>query len=170
VLQFIKDRHSVRRFKSQDIPDEKLTAILDAARWAPSAGNIQPWFFYVVKGREERETLASFALNQIFIARAPVSIVVCAETGRSAGVYGSRGSNLYCIQDTAAATQNILLAANALGLGSCWVGAFDEERVHNFLKMPDQRRPVAIIPLGYPEKTTGRQAVRREIEEITQFT
>ncbi|MCL5290359.1 MAG: nitroreductase family protein, partial [Firmicutes bacterium] len=106
TLTLLKSRFSVRRFKPDPVPDELLTQVLEAARWAPSAGNLQPWFFYVVKGREQKEALATFALNQRFLAQAPVCIVTCAEPARSARVYGDRGRDLYCYQDSAAAAQN----------------------------------------------------------------
>lgn len=164
----IKGRRSVRNFLPRDVPQEAVESLLDAARWAPSAGNLQPWFFYVVRGRAEKEALASFALGQSFIARAPVVFVVCADPHISARVYRGRGSGLYCIQDTAAAVQNILLAAHSMGLGGCWVGAFSEEKVAEYLKMPADRRPVAIIPVGYPESAGGRTK-RRDLNEIVKF-
>ncbi|MCL6478580.1 MAG: nitroreductase family protein [Peptococcaceae bacterium] len=169
MLETIKGRYSVRRFKPADIPDDLVQAMLEAARWAPTAGNLQPWFFYVVRSREHREALASFALNQRFIVQAPLCFVVCAEPERSARVYKSRGRDLYSIQDTAAAVQNILLAAAGLGLGGCWVGAFDEEKVRDYLKMPPYRRPVAIVPVGYPDDDGRSRPGRREIGEITEF-
>ncbi len=169
MLDLIKKRCSVRKFKPHDIPQEMVESLLEAARWAPTAGNLQPWFFYVVRTLQHREALASFALNQSFVARAPVCIVVCAEPDQSARVYGSRGRELYCLQDTAAAVQNILLAAAAGGLGTCWVGAFDEKKVHAYLKMPEPRRPVAIIPVGYPDSAGRGRPGRRETKEITQY-
>jgi nitroreductase len=169
MLEVIKGRYSVRRFQPRDVTGDMVNTILDAARWAPTAGNLQPWFFYVVRGKEHREALASLALNQSFIAQAPVCFVVCAEPDRSSRVYGNRGKNLYSIQDTAAAAQNILLSAAALGLGACWVGAFDEEKVHVYLKMPLHRRPVAIIPVGYPDTDSRKRPGRRGIKEICHF-
>lgn len=92
-------------------------------------------------------------------------IVVCADEKRSSTAYGNRGKLLYCLQDTAAATQNILLTAHSLGLGSCWVGAFDEESARKALNTPKEVRPVAIIPIGYPDETP-RQRSRRPLTEI----
>ena len=92
-------------------------------------------------------------------------IVVCADEKRSSTGYGIRGKLLYCLQDTAAATQNILLTAHSLGLGSCWVGAFDEESARKALNIPEGVRPVAIIPVGYPDETP-RQRARRLLTEI----
>lgn len=169
IMEIFRKRYSVRKFKPDEISGEMVEAMLDAARWAPTAGNRQPWFFYVVRSREHREALASFALNQRFIVQAPLCFVVCAEPDRSAKAYGIRGRDLYSIQDTAAAVQNILLAATGLGLGSCWVGAFDEEKVHGYLEMPPHRRPVAIIPVGHADTDGSKRPGRREIREITRF-
>lgn len=169
MLEAIKIRRSVRKYKTGEIPEDMVITMLEAARYAPTAGNLQPWFFYVVRGRGHREALAACALNQRFIAQAPVVFVVCAEPERAARVYGARGRDLYCIQDTAAAGENLLLTAAALGLGSCWVGSFDEQKVKEYLKMPDCRRPVAIIPVGYPEYQGEGRTDRRGIEEITSF-
>ncbi|RKO66160.1 nitroreductase family protein [Desulfofundulus salinus] len=169
ILSLVRSRYSVRHYKPDPLPEALLDQLLEAARWAPSAGNLQPWFFYVVTREEKKEALAQAALNQRFIAQAPVVIVVCAEPERSARVYGERGRQLYCYQDTAAAVQNILLTANALGLGTCWVGAFDEERVKECLGIPAGRIPVAIIPVGYPADDPARRPKRREIEEIVSY-
>jgi len=149
ALEAIKTRRSVREFTSQPVSDKQIKRLLDAATRAPSAGNIQPWEFVVVRKPEIKHGLAQAALDQKFIEQAPVVIVVCADPAKSAPRYGSRGTNLYCLQDTAAATQNILLAAHALGLGACWVGAFKEEIAREVLKIPEPVRPVAIIPVGH---------------------
>ena len=125
--QVLAGRRSVRAFeRSQNVSDEQVQQLLQAAIAAPSAGNMQPWFFYVVRDVEVRRRLAQAAWGQGFVAEAPVAIVVCAEPERSARRYGDRGRDLYCLQDTAAATENILLTAVAMGLAACWVGAFDE--------------------------------------------
>jgi|Deesub1362A_J573_1020465.scaffolds.fasta_scaffold00091_54 nitroreductase len=170
VLENIKRRASIRRFRPDPVPTELLTQLIEAARWAPSAGNLQPWHFYVVTNARSRRCLAQAALNQDFVARAPVCIVVCAEPDRSAFRYRERGRKLYCLQDTAAATQNILLAATAAGLGSCWVGAFDEDRVAACLGIPRAQVPVAVIPLGYPEQEPENRTSRRALEDVTTFT
>lgn len=169
ILQVIHQRVSVRKYRPDPVPRELIVQLLEAARWAPSAGNLQPWHFYVVTHEERRRCLATAALRQDFVASAPVCIVVCAEPERSARHYGERGRHLYCLQDTAAATQNILLAATALGLGSCWVGAFDEDQVRSCLNIPDRLRPVAIVPVGYPAHKTTLRTQRRPLEEVSQF-
>jgi len=150
VFECIKTRRSIRKYLPDPVKEEDLVKILDAARWAPSAGNLQPWEFIIVRDPEKKKAIARAALNQDFIAEAPIVIVVCANIPRTSSVYGTRGATLYCIQDTAAAIQNMLLAAHALGYGTCWVGAFRENEVKKILHIPEEVRPVAIIPLGRP--------------------
>lgn len=162
-------RRSVRRFeRGQDVPKEMVERLLEAAISAPSAGNRQPWHFLVVRDGETKMRLARAAWGQHFVAEAPVVIVVCADPGRSGWRYGQRGADLYCLQDTAAATQNILLAAVALGLGACWVGAFDEGAVTRVLNLPSHLSPVAIVPIGYPAESPYRPT-RRALKEVTTF-
>lgn len=165
VLEAIRERRSVRAYSSREVPDATVEMLLDCARWAPSAGNLQPWEFVVVRSPERKRGLVAAALGQSFIEEAPVVVVVCANPKRSAVRYGSRGASLYCLQDTAAAAQNIHLAAWALGLATCWIGAFDESLVVRVLKLPEGIRPVAIIPVGYPEERPSPPS-RRRLSEI----
>jgi nitroreductase len=152
VFEAIKGRRSIRSFKPTQIPDEFINKILEAACWAPSAGNLQSWEFILVKDEETKKELCNAALGQCFIQEAPLVIVVCANQNRSSSRYGDRGINLYSICDSSAAIQNILLSAYALGLGTCWVGAFYDEEVARILKLPDRIKPIAIIPIGYPNE------------------
>ncbi|MEM3616540.1 MAG: nitroreductase family protein [Candidatus Bathyarchaeia archaeon] len=165
VFEAIMGRRSIRAFKEVGISQENVEKLIDAARWAPSAGNIQPWEFIIVRNPETKKRLAEAALGQSFIEEAPVVIVVCADEDRSARGYGTRGRTLYCIQDTAAAIQNIHLAAYAMGLGTCWVGAFKEEEARKILQVPDGVRPVAIIPVGYPAESPSLRS-RRPLKQI----
>ncbi len=136
-----------------------------AAVQAPSAGNRQPWEFILVTEQGLKRELVRAAEDQQFIAEAPLVIVVCADETRSAKRYASRGRTLYCLQDTAAAIQNIHLAAYSLGLGTCWVGAFSEEETKRVLNVPEGIRPIAMIPVGYPnEKPSAR--TRRPLTEV----
>lgn len=150
VFQCIFKRRSVRRFEKKEVDDKLVGLILYSATHAPSAGNTQEWEFIVVKDKDQKKKLAIAALHQNFIAEAPVVIVVCADLEKISLRYGKRGETLYFAQDTAAAVQNILLSAHALGLGSCWVGSFDENHVKNILGLPENLRPLAILPIGYP--------------------
>lgn len=168
VLDAVKGRRSVRAFKNQDVPVEIVEKLIDAARWAPSAGNIQPWEFIIVRKPEIKRRLAEAALGQTFIEKASVVIVVCANESLSSQGYGARGKRLYCIQDTAAATQNIHLVAYSLGLGTCWIGAFREEEVREILEIPQGVRPIAIIPVGYPAETPSPGS-RRPLDQIVHY-
>lgn len=150
VFEAMEKRHSVRSFdSSREVPDELVEEVLRCACLAPSAGNVQPWRFLVVRDRGIKEALAAAALGQRFVAQAPVVIVVCADLEAHAGSYGKRGVELYAVQDTAAAVQNMLLAATALGLGTCWVGAFHENEAARALGLPGHLRPLALVPMGY---------------------
>jgi len=164
----VRGRRSTRSF-SRKVPDrEIIEQILEAAIWAPSAGNLQPWIFLVIQGDELKERLVKAALGQRFIAEAPFLVVVCADIPRSTGRYGRRGAELYCIQDTAAATQNMLLTAHSMGLAACWVGAFDESEVQRVLRLPPEIRPVALVPLGFSE-SPPRIPSRRPPTEVVQW-
>jgi len=165
VLKAIKERRSIRAFTNQPVEQKLVETLIDAARHAPSAGNIQPWEFVIVRKLPAKRKLAVAALNQRFIEEAPVVIVVCIKEGASESSYGSRGKTLYCVQDTAAATQNILLTVYAMGLGACWVGAFREEEVKRSIGLPDGVRPVAIIPVGHVTANPSKPP-RRPLSEI----
>ncbi|RLI84327.1 nitroreductase family protein [Archaeoglobales archaeon] len=163
-LDVIFNRVSIRKFQDKDIPEDDLMEILRAGNAAPSAGNLQARDFIIVKDKKMRERIAKAALNQMFIAEAPVVVVVCANYPRSMRVYGERG-RLYAEQDATAAIENILLAACTLGLGCVWVGAFHEGEVSRLLKIPEYARPMAIIPIGYPAESPERRR-RYPIEEL----
>jgi len=145
----IQQRYSVRSFSDKKIPLDLVHEMIKFANLAPSAGNLQAREFIIVDDIEIKKRLSYAALNQEFIVEAPVNIVVCANLNRISP-YGIRGIDLYCIQDSAAAVEHILLLAVDNGLGTCWVGAFDEVEVSKILNLPSYVRPVAIITIGYP--------------------
>lgn len=166
VFGCIFNRRSTRSFKPDKIDDKLIGVMLYSAIHAPSAGNTQEWHFVVVKDEDIRKKLANASLNQAFIAEAPVVIVVCADKEKIKLRYGERGESLYAYQDTASATMLILLAAEALGLSACWIGAFDEEKIAYIIDLPTQVRPVALIPIGYSEETPVKPR-RIPFEQIT---
>lgn len=148
--QAINKRKSVRSFDSiKEVSDEQIEKIIQAGKRAPSAGGIYPVEFIVVREQDKKEVLAQAAMGQNFIIQAPAVIVVAVEVEKTASVYGERGRKLYSIQDGAAAIENMFLAITALGLSSCWVGAFAEKEVKDILKLSDNKRPQAILPIGY---------------------
>jgi nitroreductase len=168
--EIVKGRRSIRSFApDKDILPETVERLLEVALASPSAGNRQPWHFIVVRRPEVKRRLAEAAYGQGFVAQAPVVIVVCAVPEQSAARYGRRGAELYCLQDTAAAVENVLLAVTALGLGACWVGAFDEETAARALDLSRDRRPVAMIPIGHPGERVSYRTSRRPLEQVTTF-
>ncbi|HDQ15587.1 MAG TPA: nitroreductase family protein [Bacteroidetes bacterium] len=150
VFEAIKNRRSIRRFIKKPVDDEKLLKILDTSRWAPTAGNIQDIQLIVVRDEGRKLQLAEAAYGQYWLAAASALIVVSSKIDKVSRIYGKRGENLYSVQNTAAAIQNMMVAAHALGIGSCWVGSFDEIAVERILKIPEKHNTVAIIALGYP--------------------
>lgn len=165
--QVVENRYSVRDFESTvDVPSDIVDRILLAAVRAPSAGNRQPWHFYIVRDPGVRRDLAAAAYGQEFIAQAPVVVVVCADPEQSAERYRQRGRELYCLQDTAVAAEHILLAAVASGFGGCWVGAFDEQRAARALQLPHLRRPVAILPIGKPANERATRTPRQPLQAV----
>jgi len=158
----IHERRSVRSFRSDPISDDLIQELLSYARWAPSAGNLQDWFVYIVRNEGIKRALANAAFGQDFVSEAPVVLVICADLERAAH-YGERGIDLYSIQDTAAFAYAFMLLAHEKGLGTVWVGAFDENAVRSILDIPSNLRPVVIIPVGYPAHPStnpGREKVR----------
>ncbi len=149
VMEAIMGRRSVRKFTDRAIEDEKIDALKESLIWAPSAGNLQKRAFCFVFDHGAKRRLVDAALGQSFISGAPLVVVACADLTIDEH-YGARGELLYCIEDVACSVQNLMLAAHALGLGSVWVGAFDEQDVSRALDLPARLRPVAIVPVGYP--------------------
>jgi nitroreductase len=158
-------RRSVRNYKKQNLPEGTVEELIEAARLAPSAGNVQPWEFVVASTQKTKQAISNAAFEQRDLQEASVVIVVCADEKRAEQSYGVRGKTLYCLQDTAAAIENILLTACSMGLGSCWIGAFKEEEIRKVIKAPKDMRPVALIPVGYPNESPDARP-RRAISEI----
>lgn len=168
VFEAIKERRSIRSFTDENVSEENVKQLIEAARWAPSAGNTQPLELVVVRNVEVKRKLTAAALNQALIQKASVVLVVCADLARSKMGYGSRGEKLYSIQDTAAATENILLAAQEMGLVTCWIGAFNEKEVAKAINAPKNTKPVAIIPVGYPAVRPSTPK-KRDVTEIVHY-
>ena len=151
ILKAVKERRSIRDFQKKDIPEKIMDKLIDALIWAPSAGNIQARKFYFVKNITVKRKIAAAALNQNFIAEAPLVIVGCTDS-RISFTYRERGVLLYSIQDVACSIMSMMLVAHELGLGSTWVGAFYEDKISKILTLPKNLRPVALVPIGYPSK------------------
>ncbi|HOK47272.1 MAG TPA: nitroreductase family protein, partial [Bryobacteraceae bacterium] len=158
-------RRSIRRFHPEPIPDVLLNRVLEAAQWAPSAGNRQAFEIVLVRDRVRRTALARASLEQWFIAEAPVVLVFVAAPRHNRSRYGRRGAELYAVQDATIACAHAHLAAAALGLGSCWIGAFDEEAVAKLIGAEHDERPVAILPIGRPAEDPPPTS-RRALEDL----
>jgi len=148
LIEIMKSRRSIRMFHPDALSREQIDSVIEALLAAPSAGNLQSRKFFFVSDKELQFELARAALGQDFIAEAPLVIVACTDS-RIERRYGSRGLSLYSIMDVAASVQNVLLAAHSMGLGACWVGAFNEDGVHMLLDLPRKLRPVAMVPIGH---------------------
>ena len=163
--ELIEERHSVRAFEEREVERARLATVLHAARRAPSAGNLQAYRVAVARTPSLRRRLARAALDQDFVAQAPVILVFLADSPASGVKYGRRGETLYAIQDAAIACAYAQLAACDAGLGSCWVGAFREEEVRAALGVGQDLRPVALLPLGYPAEVP-KITPRRPLSEV----
>ena len=142
LIESILTRRSIRRYDKRDIPEEVLAQILEAGRQAPSAVNKQPVHFIVVKDKEKKKGLSHFMFNR-FMNNVPAVMVGCADVN-------SFITGKWAIVDAAIAMQNMVIAAWILGIGSCWIGAFDEKKVKELLNIPDKWKVVALVTLGYP--------------------
>lgn len=165
VEDAIRARRSVRAYEAKDIPEEVLLRVLEAGRLAPSAMNLQPWHFVVVRDAERRKALSAGRFAG-FLKEAPVAIVGCADKKRS---------QKWCVIDTTIALQNMVLMATAEGLGTCWVGSFDEDKVKSLLKIPEDFTIVAILAMGYAREKLGiasklvRARNRKQLEQVVSF-
>lgn len=149
VLKAIRERRSVRSYQKKNITEDIVDKLIDSLLWAPSAGNLQARKFFFIKDERLKEDIASAALNQNFIAEAPLVVVGCTDS-RISSRYGDRGVYLYSIQDVAVSIMGMMLVAYENGLGTVWVGAFKEGEIAELLQLPQNLRPVAIVPVGYP--------------------
>ncbi|MEM4554531.1 MAG: nitroreductase family protein [Candidatus Anstonellaceae archaeon] len=149
-FEAVQRRVSVREFLPKEIGEENLHKILSAVMLAPSAGNLQAFRVVLVKDAKLKEKIAAASFEQDFISQAPLVLVFLADRKRSQAKYGTRGASLYCIQDATIAAAYCQLAATALGLGSVWVGAFEEETIALLVRAKPHEIPVAVLPIGYP--------------------
>jgi len=147
--KILQGRRSIRKYKKKAIPWKKLAFILDAARYSPSAGNLQNWRFIVVDKEELKDEITSACLGQKWMNKAPIHIVVCSDNSTIDKFYKS---SKFPTQNCAVAIQNIMLKAHTFGIGSCWVGAFDERAIKRDLKIPGNVSVEAVITLGYSDQ------------------
>jgi nitroreductase len=165
IYEAIRTRKSVRSYTDRPVDKETLVRLLDAARLAPSASNRQEWRFVVVRDSATRQRLSEAASNQRFVAEAPVVLACCAETEGHVMPCG-----LECFPiDVALAVDHLTLAAAAEGLGTCWIGAFNEAAVREILDIPKAVRIVALLPVGYPKDPKPVEKSRKSLDDIVHY-
>ncbi|HEX7392003.1 MAG TPA: nitroreductase family protein [Thermoplasmata archaeon] len=163
LMDAIKTRRSVRRYKPVPVPESLLKEVLNAARLAPSADNAQPWKLIVVMDEQVKLKLAAACNSQKFMAQAPIVLVACGvpeEAFQTAGGYMSSH-----VIDVSIAVDHLTLAAHAHGLGTCWIAWFKEDKVREILGVPEDVRVVALTPLGYPDEAPEKTP-RKNLEEL----
>ena len=179
TLEAIRTRRSVRKFSEQPVPLEKLQAVLEAVRQAPSWSNLQCWRLVVVEDRQVREKISELSYVESFfatygyksnpaqkaLAQAPLVIVVCADPTKSGDLYGQQ----YFMTDTGIATQNLMLAAHDQGLASVFVGVFQVEALKTLLGIPEEIRIVGLFPLGYAAAEAKSGPPRKPLEEFVHY-
>jgi nitroreductase len=179
VIDAIRTRRSIRKFSDKPVEDEKLRAVLEAVRMAPSWANYQCWRLVVVTDKGVKEQISSLSFVESYfspkgyksnpsmkaLAEAPVVIVLCADPGKSGVLWDQH----YYLVDAGIASENLMLAVRELGLGTVFVGVYDENRIKNLLKIPDQIRIVGLFPLGYPMEEKKGGPARMPVEEFCFF-
>ncbi len=167
VFEVIKKRRSIRKYKPEPVANEDLKKILEAGRLAPSGGNRQPWSFVVVRDAETKKALSRAANNQKFIADAGVVVAALGDLGatKTKLPYKLPTNRISYLQDPMIAVEHMILAATALGYGTCWIGAFNEDEVKKTLKIPENFVVVALLPIGVSDESPP-QRPRKPFNEI----
>lgn len=179
LFDAIKTRRSIRKYQDKPVEAEKLQAVLDAIRMAPTWANMQCWRLVVVTDKALKEKISELSYVESFfapkgykvnpskkaLAEAPVDIVLCADPGQSGVLWGQS----YYLADAGIASQNLMLAAHAQGLGSVFVGVYDEEKIKSLLNIPAEIRVVGLFPLGYPAEEKKDGPPRKPIAESCFF-
>ncbi len=160
LIEFLKSRRSIRKFKPEKPPLELILKVLDTARFAPSAKNSQPWEFIIIDDPEVKSKLAGIHVGARPLENAPMAIVVVSDKTKSPTSYLVDGAN---------AVMYILLALHAVGLGGVWIQTLrDVEKIQEILGLPSEKIPVAIIALGYPDESP-KPKPRRPLEELVHY-
>jgi len=154
LFKVIEKRRSIRKFKTEPVAQDDLKKILEAGRLAPSGGNRQPWCFIIVRDLETKRALSIVANNQKFIADAGTVIVALGKPETTTKLpYKLSSTRIPYMQDPMIAIEHMILAATALGYGTCWIGAFDEDEVRKILKIPEDLAVIAILPIGVSDES-----------------
>jgi len=166
LMEAIKTRRSIRRYKPTPVPEHLLKEVLNAARLSPSADNAQPWRIIVVRDEQIKLKIATGANGQKFIAQAPIVLVACGVPDEAFQTVGGYMSSH--VIDVAIAVDHLTLAAHALGLGTCWIAWFKEEKIREILGIPEDIRVIAMTPLGYSDEIPDKTP-RKNLEELVMY-
>jgi nitroreductase len=173
--QLVKNRRSIRRYLERPVERDKILTCIEAARLAPSADNVQPWRFLIIddpklKAKFAKEVFSGIYFISKFAAKAPVLIMILARLDIIANRIGKQIQNVhFYLIDIGIAGEHIVLQAEELGLGSCWIGWFNTRKARKFLKIPRKYKIVSLMAMGYYEKRPTREKKRKELEEIAWF-
>ena len=166
VCEAIRKRRSIRDYdSSKPVPKESIVKIIQAARWAPTAGNCQPIEIVVVSDQEKREKLASISGYAPYLKNSPIALVVCVNQNKYTKGY-ENASEFYTPMDASAAIMNMMIAAISLDLGTCWDSVIDKNVVREMLNIPENVEPFSIVALGYPSKIPEKPPKRKPLEEM----
>ena len=160
VLEAIKTRRSVRKYKPDPIPDKDLKKILKAAQSAPSAGNKQPWKFIIIRDKVTKEKIAKVARKQLWIAEAGLVIAALAMDKKDPSIYEK-----WAEKDVMTAVEHMVLSAWELGYGTCWIGAFEQTSVKEILAIPEEMTVISLLPIGIPDQKPEPRG-RKTFDEI----
>ncbi len=157
LLNFLKERRSIRSFQNKTISDKEINMILEAGQWTPSASNRQPWQFLIIKNKKIIEDLSKIARYGKFIIEAPLIIAIVGKVNQNPNWY---------IQDTSLASMNMMLMAWALNIGTCWIGSLDREKAKEILGIKKDNFLLTILPLGYIKGSIPNSTNRKELKDI----
>ncbi len=157
ILEFIKNRRSIRSFQDKHVPDNEIQMILEAGRWAPSASNKQPWEFYLIRDKEILKEISKHALYGSHIKRAPFAIAIIGKTTTSPNYY---------IQDTSLVSMTMMLMAWSLGIGTCWIGSLNRKKVKLLLDLDENDYLLTVLPMGYVKGNIPKPTLRAALDQI----
>lgn len=157
MLNFLKERRSIRTFQEKMITDKEIKMILEAGRWTPSASNKQPWEFIIIKNKEILDKIAKTAIYGRFIRKAPLVIAIVGKIKQNPKWY---------VQDTSLASMNMMLMAWSLGIGTCWIGSMDRDKAKEMLGLGKDDFLLTVLPMGYVKGQIPKPTIRKNLEEI----
>ena len=158
MLNFLKERRSIRTFQEKMITDREIEMILEAGRWTPSASNKQPWEFIIIKNKDILDKIAKTAIYGRFIRKAPLVIAIVGKIKQNPKWY---------VQDTSLASMSMMLMAWSLGIGTCWIGSMDRDKAKEMLGLGKDDFLLTVLPMGYVKGEIPRPTLRKDLEKIT---